>query len=302
MSTPTESAETPAGDDADTPEMRGAEPAEAGRRPTAPRILSAVVRRELSTAVLTRSSLALLVGFVGTLLGIAWFGGGIQVGYVSTIIDLLTPLELLIPVVAFAFGYRTILDDERRGVLDVLRTYPIEPWQVVLGAYAGRALGLVGIVTAALSFLTFPIVVTESYRPVFYATHTGADSPGLYLRFIVLTACFAMVLLAIAVAISALVSTTRTAIAAAGLALFALLFGADIGLLFALSRGLIAESSLVGSLAISPLSAYRGLVLETTVAVTAGTGPRTASPLFSAVGLLAWWAGSLAVAAFAVGR
>lgn len=300
MSTPTESPDAPGG--ADTPETPGAGATETAATPTGTRTLFAVVRRELSTSVLKPSSIGLLVGFVGTLLAIAWFGGGIQVGYVSTIIDLLTPLELLIPVVAFAFGYRAILDDERRGVLDVLRTYPVRPWQVVLGVYAGRSIGLVGIVTAALSFLTFPIVVTESYRPVFYATHTGGDSIGLYLRFIVLTACFAMVVLAIAVAISALVSTGRSAIAAAGLGLFALLFGADIGLLFALSRGLIAESSLAASLAISPLSAYRGLVLETTVAVTAGTGPRTASPLFSAVGLLVWWVGSLAVAAVAVGR
>jgi ABC-2 type transport system permease protein len=302
MSAPTDAPDAPGSGRTDAPESPGEAPTETAGRPAAPGVLLAVVRRELSTAVLKWSSLALLFGFVGTLLGIAWFGGGVQVGYVSTIIDLLTPLELLIPVAAFAFGYRAILDDERRGVLDVLRTYPIEPWQVVLGVYAGRSIGLVGIVTAALSFLTFPILVTESYRPVFYATHTGADSPGLYLRFVVLTACFAMVVLAIAVAISALVSTTRTAIAAAGLALFALLFGADIGLLFALSRGLIAESSLVGSLAFSPLSAYRGLVLETTVAVTAGTGPRTASPLFSAVGLLVWWIGSLALATFAVGR
>jgi len=302
MSAPTDAPDASGDGRTDAPDVPGETPTETASRPAAPSVLVAVVRRELSTAVLKWSSLALLLGFVGTLLGIAWFGGGVQVGYVSTIIDLLTPLELLIPVAAFAFGYRAILDDERRGVLDVLRTYPVRPWQVVLGVYAGRSVGLVGIVTAALSFLTFPILVTESYRPVFYATHTGGDSIGLYLRFIVLTACFAMVVLAIAVAISALVSTTRTAIAAAGLGLFALLFGADIGLLFALSRGLIAESSLVGSLAFSPLSAYRGLVLETTVAVTAGTGPRTASPLFSAVGLFVWWVGSLAVATFAVGR
>ncbi|WP_370464992.1 ABC transporter permease [Natronomonas sp. LN261] len=293
MSTPTESPETSG---------ETAEPTEPARGPTGPGMLFAIVRRELSTAVVTWTSLGLWIGVLGTLLAITWFGGGVQVGYVSTIIDLLTPLELLIPVIAFVIGYRAILGDERRGVLDVLRTYPVKPWQVVLGTYAGRAIGLVAIVTTALSFLMFPIVVTESYRPIFYATHTGSNSPGLFLRFIVLTACFAMVVLAIAIAISALAGTTRTAITVAGLALFALLFGADIGLVFALSRGLIAESSLVASLAISPLSAYRGLVLETTVAVTAGTGPRTASPLASAVGLLVWWVGSLAIATVAVDR
>lgn len=268
--------------------------------PSTATMLGRIVRRELSTALRLRTYAGLWIGFVGVLLGIAWFGGGVRTGYVSTIIDLLTPLELLIPVVAFAFGYRAILDDERRGVLDVLRTYPLSPWQVVVGVYLGRAIGLAAVVSTALSFLTFPIFVTETYRPVFYATHTGPDSPGLFLRFIVLTVGFALVVLAISIAISALVSTTRTALVAVGLALFALLFLADITLVFGLSRGFIGEASLVNSLAISPLSAYRGLVLETTVAVTAGTGPQTASPLFSLLGLCLWWVGSLAVATVSI--
>ncbi len=273
-----------------------------GRTPPSIVLLRHLVRRELSTAVRLRTYLGLWLGVVGVFLGIAWFGGGMHTGYVSTIIDLLTPLELLIPVVAFAFGYRAILDDERRGVLDVLRTYPLSSWQIVAGVYLGRAIGLVAIVSTALLFLMFPIFVTESYRPLFYATHTGTDSPGLFLRFIVLTAAFALVILAVSIAISALVSTARSAIMTVGVALFGLLFLADIALVFGLSRGFIEETSLVSSLAISPLSAYRGLVLETTVAVTAGTGPRTASPLASVVGLFVWWIGSLAVAAVAIRR
>lgn len=263
-------------------------------------VLKSVVRRELSTVVFRRTTLGLWVGLVAVFLGIAWFGGGIRAGYVSTIIDLLTPLELLIPVVAFVFGYRSILADERRGVLDVLETYPIRAWQLIAGVYLGRALGLVAVVSTALSALVFPIFVSQPYRPIFYATHTGADSPGLFLRFVVLTAVFALVMLAVAVAISALVGTARGAIAATALVLFVVAFVADIGVVFALSRGMIAETSLASTIAISPLSAYRGLVFETTVAVTAGTGPRTASPLASAVGLAGWWLGSLVVAMLAL--
>lgn len=285
-----------------TPTDDGLDRPDSPRPPARARTVEHLVRRELSTALGLRAYAGLWIGLVGVFLGIAWFGGGMHVGYVSTIIDLSTPMELLIPVVAFAFGYRAILEDERRGVLDVLRTYPLSSWQIVAGVYLGRAIGLVAVVSTALSFLLFPIFVTESYRPLFYATHTGADSVGLFLRFIVLTACFALVMLAVAVAISALVSTAKSAIMTVGVALFAVLFLADITLVFGLSRGFIAEGSLVSSLAISPLSAYRGLVLETTVAVTAGTGPRAASPLSSGVGLFVWWAGSLAVAAVAIRR
>jgi ABC-2 type transport system permease protein len=293
VSAPTERSE-PTGDAIDA--------VDGDRTPSTTTILKHLVRRELSTALRFRTYVGLWFGLVGVLLAITWFGGGVSVGYVSTIIDLLTPLELLIPVLAFTFGYRAILDDERRGVLDVLRTYPLSPWQVVAGVYLGRAIALVTVVSTALSFLMFPIVVTESYRPLFYATHTGADSPGLFLRFVVLTAVFALVVLAVSIAVSALVSTARTAIVAVGIVLFALLFLADITLVFGLSRGLFEEAALVDSLAFSPLSAYRGLVLETTVVVTAGTGPRTASPLASVLGLCVWWFGSLAVAAAAIRR
>ncbi len=293
MSTPTERSEP-----TDSPP----ETVENVRTPSVTATIESLVKRELSTAVRLRTYVGLWFGLVGVLLAIAWFGGGIQVGYVSTIIDLLTPLELLIPVLAFAFGYRAILDDERRGVLDVLRTYPLSPWQVVAGTYLGRAIGLVAVVVTALAFLVLPIFVTESYRPLFYATHTGADSPGLFVRFIVLTACFALVMLAVAVAVSALVGTARSALMTVGVVLFGLLFLADIALVFGLSRGLIEEGSLVSSLAISPLSAYRGLVLETTVATTAGTGPARASPLASVVGLAVWWGCSLAVAALSIRR
>lgn len=275
---------------------------EGTRAPGSLAVLGAIVRRELSTAVIRRVYGGLWIGLVAILLGITWFGGGFRVGYVSTIIDLLTPLELVIPVVAMAFGYRAILNDERRGELDVLSTYPVSPWQIVGGVYLGRAIGLVVIVSTALLVLLYPILITDPSQPLFYARHTGADSIWLYVRFVVLTVTFALVLLAVAVAISALVSSTRTAVAGAALALFVLLFGADLAIVYGLAQGLIADSSVIHSLALSPLSAYRGLVLETTVTVTTGTGPQTASPIASVIGLLAWAVGSLAITALAVRR
>jgi ABC-2 type transport system permease protein len=275
---------------------------EPGRTPGADSILGTIVRRELSTAVGRSTYVGVWFGLVTVLLGIAWFGGGIRAGYLSTIIDLSTPLELLVPVFGFMLGYRAIIEDRRRGILDVLRTYPVSPWQVVIGVYLGRAIGLTAVLSTALSVLIAPIALTDSREYLFYASHTSGDSIGLFFRFIVLTVAFALVMLAVAIAISALAGATRTAIAALGVALFGLFFVADIALVFGLARGAIAEGSLVNSLAISPLSAYRGLVIETTVSVTAGTGPKAASPIASALGLFVWWIGSLAVAAVAISR
>lgn len=275
-------------------------PAEDAPSPAA--LVRLLVRRELSTTLRLRTYVGLWLGLTGILLSIAWLGGGFRTGYTSMIVDLLTPLELLIPVVAFAFGYRAVLEDRRRGILDVLRTYPLSSWQVVAGAYIGRAVGLVAVLSASLLFLVLPALFSNPYRSVFYATHAGGNSIGLFVRFILLTVCFALVVLAISVAVSALVSTNRSAVLFAGLSLLAVLFVADIALVFGLSRSIIGDGSLVGSLAISPLSAYRGLVLETTITATDGTGPRAADPLASAAGLCVYGVGALAIAARATRR
>ena len=265
-------------------------------------IVGAFVRREIATAIITVSSVVLTLVMILILFGIMLVGGGFQAGYVAAIVDLLTPLQLLVPVVAIAFGYNAILGDQRRGGLDVLRTYPVSAWQVVVGVYLGRAIGVVMATGLPLVLLFVPIATSETPRLPGYASHTGADSPGLYLRLVVLTLLFALVVLALAVAISALVSTTRGAIAGAGVALVALVLVLDLAVVYGFSMGFVGDSGLVSSIAFSPLSGYRGLVIETSVVVTAGTGPRAAAPIPSLLSLLVWGLGSLAVATVAVSR
>ena len=82
--------------------------------PGAGRLLRTIVGRELRTVVRTRTFLLLGFALTAVLLGAAWVGGGLGAGYVATTVDLLTPLELLVPIVAVAFGYRAVLADERR--------------------------------------------------------------------------------------------------------------------------------------------------------------------------------------------
>ena len=270
--------------------------------PGASHIVGTIVRRELWTVVRTRTFLLLGFALTAVLVGVAALGGGLRAGYVPTAVDLLTPLELLVPIVAVAFGYRAVLGDDQRGELDVLRTYPVSSWQIVGGIFLGRAAGLVAAVTLPLAFVGVAVALTETEASILYATHTGADSPLLYLRVIVLTILFALVVLAVAIAISAIASAARSALALAVVALIVLLVGADLALVYGLSSGLVGEDSLIHALALSPLSAYRGLVLETAVVVASGTGPQTAAPLSSLIGLAVWGLGSLAVATAALDR
>lgn len=275
------------------------------RRPTAPgskRLLGTIVRRELRTLARTRTFYVLGIAFAAVVLGIAWVGEGVRAGYVPTLVDLLTPLELLVPVVAVAFGYRAILGDEQRGELDVLETYPVSSREIVLGVYAGRAIGLLTVVVVPLVLAGFAVVLSESDALSIYASHAGADSPILFARFVVLTALFALTVLGVAVAISATVGGTRSALALAVVALVVLLVGLDLALAYGFSAGIIGDGGVVHSLALSPLSAYRGLVFDSAVVVAAGTGPAVAAPVSSLVSLVVWTAGSLGLATWAVNR
>lgn len=271
-------------------------------QPSSRRLFKTIVGRELRTVARTRTFFILALAFAAVVLGIAWSGGGVRAGYVPTLVDLLTPLELLVPIVAIAFGYRAILSDEERGELDVLETYPVTNRQFVLGVYAGRAIGLLAVVVVPLAIVAIMIGLFEAEELWIYATHSGADSPILFAHFLVLTALFALVVLAVAIAISAVVSGTRSALALSVVALVVLLIGLDLLLVYGFSVGVIGDGMLVHSLAISPLSAYRGLVFETAVIVAAGTGPAVASPIASVVGLVGWFSASLAIATWALNR
>ncbi len=265
-------------------------------------MIATVIRRELKTVIRTPTFALLTAILTAVAVGIAWFGGGVRAGYVPTTVDLLTPFELLVPVVAVAFGYRAILGDRRRGELDVLATYPVTGRELVVGTYLGRAIGLVAALAVPLTIVMVAIVASGDDLIPVYATHRGADSPILFVRFAVLTVFFAATILAVAVAVSAIASGTRSALALAVVLLIVLLVGLDLALVYGFTAGLVGDSTLIHSLAISPLSAYRGLVLETTVSVAAGAGPRIASPVASVVGLCVWTIGSLAVAAWAIER
>ncbi len=268
------------------------------KEPSTGSVFASFVRREINTAILTGSFVALALTVFTVIIGITLVGSGFSAGYVTTVIELLTPLQLLVPVVAFVLGFNAILSDRRSGELDVLQTYPVSAWQVVLGVYLGRALGMVIAIGGPLVLLFIPIATTDTPRLPMYASHTGADTPILYLRLIVLTLLFALVMLAVAVALSALVSSARTAVLGVGVGLILILFGLDLALSAGFSIGFISDSRLLSSLALSPVSAFRGLVLELALTVTEGTGPDTASPVASLIGLFVWGGGSLAVAAW----
>jgi len=258
----------------------------------------AVFAREVRGAV--RSRTALLLTFVTTLvvLGLARAGSGPSAGYVPTVVDVLLVVEVLVPAVAFAVGYRAIADEAVRGTLDVLATYPLSPWTYVLGVYAGRAVVLLVVVLSPLAILGSLVAVSAGPATTVFAAHRGVDSPLLFVRFGALTAAFALSTLAMAVAVSALADSRRRAILLALAGLLVVVVGADLSVVRALTGGVGIELDTL--VALSPASAYRGLVFETVLSVAYAERSGFVSVSAAVVSLVAWGLCSVVVASLAV--
>jgi ABC-type transport system involved in multi-copper enzyme maturation permease subunit len=258
----------------------------------------AVFAREVRGAARSRTYLLLAFALTLVVFGLAQAGNGPSAGYVPTVVDVLLVVEVLVPAVAFAVGYRAVTDDIVRGTLDVLATYPLPPWAYVLGVYAGRAVALLAVVLVPLGVLGVAVAVLSGPETAVFATHRGVDSPLLFVRFLALTAAFALTVLAIAVAVSALADSRRRAILLALVGLLIVVVGADVTVFRAMAGGIgVGLDTLLG---LSPASAYRGLVFETVLYVAfSGRSGFVAVPV-AAAGLAAWGGASLLVATLAV--
>ncbi|MFC7046584.1 ABC transporter permease subunit [Halobacteriaceae archaeon GCM10025711] len=261
-----------------------------------PERLFVLVDRELQTVVRTPTFAFLVLGFAAVVVGTTLTGGSTGGRYVPTTLDLLPMMELLVPVLAFAFGYRAVLADTQRGEMEMLRTYPVSKLTLALGVYVGRATALLASVILPLLVAVVIVVLTGGGGPSFIAQHAGGDSVLLYFRFVVLTSIFALVVLAVALAVSAASRSTREALALAVGFLVVLVIGLDLGIIAGLAGGVVSDDTLVWLLAASPNSAYRGLVLETVAGVVSTSSARAAAPAANLLGLAAWLVVSLAVA------
>ena len=228
-----------------------------------PEQLVTVLYREVRTLWRTRLVWVLAFGFFGVVLGTGLVGGA--GGYVPLALSLLTPLELLVPVLTAGLGYRAILADRERGEVHVLRTYPIAPETYVGGVYLGRLAAVLCITVVSL-LVTGVLVPLLKPSPASLQQTVGLDSPLLYFRFIVFTAVFATVVLAVIVLISATVRNARRGLVATVVLLSTIAVGFDLAIILGLAGNLIAVESLPWYIALSPGSAYRGLVMSFVVA------------------------------------
>lgn len=260
--------------------------------------VQAVTLRELFTVARARSPLLLFSGLC-VVVGVVAVRG--EPRYLPTVADLLLPMELVVPVIAVALGYRPIASDTQRGELEVLETYPISSREYVLGVFLGRGVALVTMLAVPLLAVGLYLATTSPETPTLFATQQGTDSPIAFLRFVVLTVLFGLTVLGASLALSALARSRRSALVLGGAALVFVVVVLDLLVLRGFTSGPITSDSLLTALAFSPTSAYRGLVFETVLSTT-GVGVAQAAVALNAAGLLLWLVGSLAVSVVALER
>lgn len=265
------------------------------------RVGRTVFTREVRTVLRTRAFLALGLGYAAVVIAVAWFSGGVESGYLPTATSLSTPSELLVPVVAFALGYRVVLSDRATGELEVLKTYGIGRAEYVVGVYAGRLVALVAALVLPLVVVGVLVNMYTGPHMTILEWHGGVDSVLLLVRFAVLTVVFGASVLALSVAVSAVSGSVRGALAVVVLVWLAIAVGADVGIISALVAERVGDANVVWLTSLSPNTAYRGLVMETVVGVAVGE-VRATSAVASLFSLLAWTAVPLAVAAATVWR
>lgn len=262
--------------------------------------LWAIAGREFTTVLRTPASIALAVLFGLVVLAVPVLGGA--GGYLPLVLNLLTPVEVLVPVLAFGLGYRAIRAEADRGELELARTYPLARSTYLAGVFVGRVAVLATAVVVALLVALVFVPLADQPAPSFLAVHGTIDDPTYYARFVVLSLLYAVVALAAALAVSSLARSGREAI---GLAVGVLLFvvvGFELAVVAGLGRGVLGADLLGVVLAVSPASAFRGLALATAAAPLSDVGPATASAIASVLGLVAWLAGSIAIATLGLWR
>ncbi|ELZ42823.1 copper ABC transporter permease [Halorubrum saccharovorum DSM 1137] len=228
--------------------------------------VATVFRRELATVVRTPGYGVLAAGLLLVVVGLLAAGGGGATGFVPAVVDLLLPTEVLVPLVAVVLGYRALLSDAESGELAVIRTYPVRVGEYVVGVLLARTVALVAVVGVPYALVGGVVWLTAAPDTGIFATHTGVDSPVLFVRFLALVLLLGAAYVSLAAAVSALAASRRSAIALGVLALVAGVLGGDLALLRSLAAG-ASPTTIPEALALTPNGAFRGLVFEHVIGV-----------------------------------
>lgn len=271
------------------------------RRPGRCRPVVSVFRRELVTIRRTPSYLVLGLALTLGTLGVALTGGGVATGYLPTVVDVMVWTEVAVPIAAIALGYRALLTDTKSGEFAVIRTYPVGIGQYLLGILLARAVAAGVMVIVAFGVLGGYVWLVASPDTGIYATHPGIDSPIRYGRFVVLTVWLGIVYLWLAIAFGAMAGSRRGALALATLVVAGGIVAGDIVITRQLAEGTRSVGDLATAYAITPNTAFRGMLFEYVVGVAFDPGAMYMTRGRVVTALLGWPLVGLLTAGAAMG-
>jgi ABC-2 type transport system permease protein len=234
----------------------------------------AIVRRELQSVMATPAGWAVIGGTVGAVLVTAALSA--PGGYQATAVDLYIMLELLIPMVGVAIGYRGLLHDRLSGEWSIHRALGVRPSTYVIGTLTGQATVLGLLIGAGTAGATMLVWLGRTRPLSFLASNPAVADPAPMLWLIGFSVAYGVVIAAVVGLLSVYARGRRSAVLGSVVVVGALIAGLD-------AVTIATSTPLSVMVLISPGAAYRALVL------TVGVGLSTGGPvLLALVGWTGW--------------
>mgnify|MGYP007116953292 CR=1 FL=1 len=236
--------------------------------------LVAVIGRELQSVVGTPAGWAIAGGVGTAVVTLATLSA--SGGYQATAVDLVVLLEVLIPAMGAALGYRAVLHDRLRGEWAIHRAIGIAPRTYVIGLILGQTTAAGLIIGGSLSVASLVVAVRRTRPIAFIASNPAVADPAAMLWLTGLSVAYTGVVAAVVMVLSAMVRGRRDAIIGAVMLVGLLVVGLD-------AVAIATPTPLPVLVALSPGAAYRTLVLSV------GVGLTTEAPVSAAVvGWIGW--------------
>jgi ABC-type transport system involved in multi-copper enzyme maturation permease subunit len=155
-------------------------------------------------------------------------GGEELFGAIEDTILVLTSISiLLIPIIAIVLGYSTIVGEAEKGSLQLILSYPVRRFELILGKFFG--LGSVLFTTILLGFGLSGIIIM---------IFVGTDQWLKYLISIFMTLLLALIYLSVMICVSSLVKRKVAAIGGGLLLYFwSMIYGIAVIVIFATTGG-----------------------------------------------------------------
>lgn len=248
----------------------------------------AIARKELSERLRNRWIWTVSVLVLAATIAIAFFSAT-PVGVVGAhgggaiLASILNLAVYLVPLLALVMGAGAIIDEKRRGLLDLVLTYPVSSGEYFLGTFIGYALALgIALVT---SFVPTGIVLSAT---------TGVDIQQ-YALLVVLVLALGTSFLALSFLISILSRDPARGVATSVLVWILAVFVFDlvlVGILVGFG-GQIPETAFGAMLLLNPTDVFRLIAFTWVGSAASPLGLATVSPPFPAamlVSVLVLWA------------